>query len=1147
MGDSDQKPGDQAAGRARPMLWQVVAICAAVAVLGAILYYGSELARETGFRDARAFRVLGEVGAQIQNLEDSRATLLASMPEIPDLPLCRSGETDSARAAPKPGHTAVTYREYVNHLDLSDAKFCTAPRPALPQVSGSAPAGPSKGTNAAPAAMAIADDVASTSCAGSATDMVAMSVSLQDKELILIHCQEGKIIVARESLDKATSQFVSQDFFDEVLLALPDGTVLGEFPLHDSAARDNVVHLHAAIADRINIINASALLRPPTATPEPKTADDSAAAVAPQRSKAARALDRGLGPLAFDSKVGDDSYHVYVLPSREPYRLRLADSIDDAAQGKPANYLYIVGLKRISLAEDVVHALWPSGLWIITLLISLNLVAWPLLSLAFGPAEESISPRKAVACVLGVLLVPAILTIAAASLWNTFELESWARVKAHAYLQSITNQLQAELLDGAAILASYRTTYRRFTQKCDTDLTPVLAATLTSCDSTDSRANAPLIGYRGDGGPRRACILQGAGDSCSTVRLGQQDTSVAGPRWSPFRTILAMDAGGERFGPVFSLFLNINVKPHLALADREYFQAVKRGQGWITQGASTASTPFVAQRLFNRGDASKALQLAVPLCDPSQSSDASDFCGVITGDMRMHSLITSISPPLLKYAVIDTNSGTVLFHSNDRRGLAENFFRESGENAALLAAIRSQHGHDFRGQYLGDPYHFFYLPVSSAPWGVVVFYSDKDLGDLPFRAGAAALVTYAGLFLTLLITLSCACWLVRLHRANAPGMRVLARRLWPRVPLPQWQRSIGSFRPWLWALGALLAATLFGWPPSLAAVICLLAMAVSAFSAVRLRPMRENELPWRTPARQYAESIVVVLTAVSVVPAYFLFSQFERLQLDALIRDGLIQSGYQLQARYDLIQQDLRRWIPPDGQEWTGHEPQFPDTWTLILHPDLGMSRTDRVIPVSTDLSITPLNRADASRPPVPRTLNPVERTVWLATVDSIDQQRRIALFDSPMPEADAATGIRCGTTTDGNSEKCIMRMPDGTPVALQTTAAERGLLIRQDFEWKWSRIMGILAALLGVGLGTSYVARLFTQRLIGLSASYFLHRHESDQEPCPYDAAAFAIVWRELEHAERLALYQIASGQLINPRNAVRGGTSPRGGSHTA
>ena len=249
------------------------------------------------------------------------------------------------------------------------------------------------------------------------------------------------------------------------------------------------------------------------------------------------------------------------------------------------------------------------------------------------------------------------------------------------------------------------------------------------------------------------------------------------------RTILALNGDGDRIGPVFTLFNNIHVRPNLALADREYFQALKQGQAWVTEG-SAARTQFVAQRLFNRGDASKALQIAVPLCDPAEVSDESRFCGIITGDLRMHGLIAAVAPPLLKFAVIDTATGTVLFHSNDRRGLAENFFRESGRDASLLAAIRSRHGHDFSGQYLGDPHHFFYLPVPDVPWGVVVFYADKDLGDLPFRAGTAALATFAGLFLTTLILLTGACWLIRIHQPNAPGLRELSRRLWPRVPLP---------------------------------------------------------------------------------------------------------------------------------------------------------------------------------------------------------------------------------------------------------------------------------------------------------------------------------------------------------------------------
>jgi len=1141
--------------RRRPTLWQVVTICVGVAILSAILYYSSATAREIAFKDERAFRVLDEVATQIRNLENSRATLLRSMPTIlaQVAPLCTddgSGEPRASQDFPE-WAAKILYSIYLARLDLPDARLCSSPTEKAGDVS-------------APSRLA---KVVIATCAHSGGE-VALSVSIPDNRLISILCQDKERIVAQESLEKATAQFVSQDFFDEALLALSDGTVVGEFPVHDPASRDNAVKLHSVIADRLNILNAKALFEPADASTvasasaigSTATAGSATSQTSLPSNASRRGPTQGLQPVAFDTKIGDESYHIYVLPFRQAYRLQLAENIDEAETNKAPNYLYVVGVHRITVADEIIHALWPFGLWVITLLIGLNLVAWPLLSLAFGPAEESISARKAVACALGVLVLPAILTVAAMSLWSMFELESWIRVKANAYAQELTRQLQRDIHDGAKILTSFRKAYKPFvpvqpyTERCQRDFRAELSKVFPSCDSAIADAHGPLIGFHEEGGPRFACLPgedSKHGSSCS-VRLGGQSA----PHWSQIRNILALDINGKQFGPVFTVFKSGQVKPGLDASDREYFQALKHGQARIAEDAEDPIA-FVAQRLFNRGDASKALQIAVPLCDSSQASDASNFCGLITGDLRMHSLIAAIDPPLLKFAVIDTSTGTVLFHSNDRRGLAENFFRESGRDPSLLAAINSERTEEFSGRYLGDPHHFFYVPVKDVPWGVIVFYSDKELGDLPFRAGTAALATYGGLFLGVMIVLLFARWLVQLFRPDFPSLLDLAKRLWPRLPLRDWHRDISRLRPSLWAVYILLVATLFGLPSVTAISLALVAMVVAALSGRIFRPSSERKSQ-RTAAQQHTECVAILLTAISVVPAYGLFGVFHRLQLDALIRDGLVQAAFQTQKRYDLIQQDLRRWIPPNGQEWVKGARQFPDPWRLVLEPDMGMSDSNQAVPSDLSIKSTCPDTEDSALGPQttnlagpsdfsskskcldpedkalgPEDINMLEHLVWLATVGSADQRRRIALLDEQKKQHVPRTDIRCGVDKRTSMESCVVRMADGTYMTLQTPAAQSGLLIQQDREWTAGRVLGIVAALIGVALGTSCIASLLTKRLFGLSACY-ASRQDTDPTACPYNTKNFKQEWKKLARPERLVLYQIASGHLANPRNEV-------------
>lgn len=118
----------------------------------------------------------------------------------------------------------------------------------------------------------------------------------------------------------------------------------------------------------------------------------------------------------------------------------------------------------------------------------------------------------------------------------------------------------------------------------------------------------------------------------------------------------------------------------------------------------------------------------------------------------MYGLTASVAPLLLRFAIVDSGSGAVLFHSNDSRSLVENFFVETENNRELREKLRRRtarrDSHQpwleelSSGRYLGEPHRFYARPVIGVPWSLVVFYSTKELGDVSFQAGVGALVTY---------------------------------------------------------------------------------------------------------------------------------------------------------------------------------------------------------------------------------------------------------------------------------------------------------------------------------------------------------------------------------------------------------------------
>jgi hypothetical protein len=1101
------------------------------AVLIGVVHYSLTFRHQSTFEDERAFRVLEELVAQIRNLESSRATLLGSLPPaIPDIaPLCTRPTQIRTIDGVLRKDAERYYTGYVGHLDFTNTELCAVPQTPTPGVTTETTTAAQ--TNSKPTVdsansqsqdqtpvtqSADIGELVDSLCARAHSGSVSFNVNVRDDRLTTVSCGEKTNLVLRESLERAINKFISQDFFDESVLTLADGTVVGEFPMRSTTAPDNTVILHRAIADRLNMISAGAVLQPPPPADNSTNATDPASAGASGKAQAPH-----LQPFAWSTTIAEQPYRVSVLPFNAPYRVTFT-----GVKESEKDHLYLIGLHRSDSPREILHALWPTGLWAAVLLISLSLFAWPLISLAFGPAEESISVGRALGCVAGLILIPALLIIAAASMWSDLELQSWMRVNAKNYARQISSQLRQDLVDGGTILTSLRPIYRSpsLAPRCDRTPEQTIQGTAVrkSCIAWETGKPA-LFGYNSQQ-PIAACATTEirAADGCDDMQLFPASEVPVESRWSPFRSILAVNENGERKGPALSPFGAMYVSPAAKIPDREYFQALKAGQGWMVEISESESLPIVAQRLYNKGDAAKALQLAVPLCDPLDSSEKSRFCGIITGDIRMHGLTSPVSPPLLKFAVIDTATGTVIFSSTDTRSLSENFFRESENDPALLAVINSHHEADFVGRYLGEPQRFYYTPIRNVPWGVLVFYSRKELADLPFRAGSAALSSYVGLLLAVAFLVGVVWWLCLLVVPTFPRPLALLKRVWPRPSLTKYYARLSRFRPFAWGVLVLLLGMLFSLSAVTTFVSSLVAMAAAGYAGLAIRPDRPTN---GTPAQQYSQCLLTVVTAVSILPAYALFVGFYQLQYDALIRDGLVENAAQVQSRYDAVHEELRRLLPPDGRGWKDSVVSTPSLWSLSLCPNIGMSDVEDDSPILTQISLFPPS-TNALRPRLP-TLQ--QRLVWEWTADSPEQQRRFAITMEPLTAPESAD-MQCGVDDESQKDTCVVRMSDGSRLQFKSSAQLKGALLANELEWEWPRMAAIIAAVLFAAMGTYFFSWLVTTRLLGLTDKL---TQLSTLAVCPESPAKrFPEKWKLLKDSERLALYQLARRELINPRN---------------
>jgi hypothetical protein len=363
----------------------------------------------------------------------------------------------------------------------------------------------------------------------------------------------------------------------------------------------------------------------------------------------------------------------------------------------------------------------------------------------------------------------------------------------------------------------------------------------------------------------------------------------------------------------------------------------------------------------------------------------------------------------------------------------------------------------------------------------------------------------------------------------------------------------------------------------LVALAVLVGMALLGFAQPKW-----DENPHQLSAESaFAEALGCVLVVASILPTFALFMLFHRLQLNGVLRDGLVRAGSQTVQRHDLIQSDLQHWLPPGDP--TPADPVYldgivyPDAWVLTCHPDLGTRETQSML---GDLSLSihtpvPAKNCTPSTPIPPRDegsagyANSFEYRLWEAVAEAPEQHRRLEFLRGGAPDHPAPAGrpkapdaqddldvrgdaIQCYSAVSTHDvgaqgadkqaaksrglsyEICKLSLTDGNEISVMAPSARFGYLLHlqpkdQD---RGLALLGLLASFTAVWLALSIVTRLLSRRLFGLATSYAAPEKTvasvESQAPCPNEDT-FKRKWRALSHPEQLLLYQLARGQIPN------------------
>lgn len=853
MADAASEVRSAPPNTAKPSRWvPLIVSTLAVVVVAGVAYYGMQYLRTSTFSDERAFRVLREMIGQFGNFQAT----VAGMGSLVEASKGKSRLEGVALQGEWP------------------LEFVSCPK---------------DGSGNANASFEI--DLSSASRTFSMT--MGCPRPLPGKA-------NRDALTARlsDSLSRQLPVFVSQQFFETVVLASSDGAILARIPLRD--ARRSGKQWAEAGTEHLVFANAGDLLQSAMSG-----RSESSTPGTPSKAQTSDAKDIAQYPVVHGATIAGESFRIFVQPFEPAY------PVVTGAQRVRQSHLYLVGVKRQDTLRSLLDSMGASGTLFITLTALLVVLAWPLASLRFSAPQEPIGATQVFAAAISLLLIPAVIAVACFSIWSHHRLVLWADQAAEIYARDVESTLLVELSAGARTLD---------------DLAAQYAGRLDIIrDNFVMDGDSSYVRKRRENGlpvaDPPACMEPSSCDF-QFRRPESSDESLAA-QWSTMRVVAPLNLQGRSAGLTLNMFGG-DAPQMLELPDREYFKAILQGEEWNpgelwSQAAVRQSHLPVhgvfAQRLFNRSDGARVLQIAVPIHERIvPRSGQSRRLGVLTADTQAYGLTASVRPPLLRFAVIESDSGVVLFHSDDSRSLAENLLVETERNQSLREAMYKRASRyslgaiglqdHFTGRYLGQAHHFHYRPIAGVPWGIVIFYPSEGIADSVLQTAVATLATTfvfaaLGVFvLTVIIVLL----------PGRPDLDLLAL-VWPRW---EWRERYRALAPCV-AIAALAAALLVvvHLRSNVAAAVLVIAIAVATGGVITAVWSRMRRPGRSIDVRSYEKHYVCCLTGaicmLCVAPVIWLACDYHDTSVAALIRDELRQSADDANARQQLIARDLGR------------------------------------------------------------------------------------------------------------------------------------------------------------------------------------------------------------------------------------------------
>lgn len=563
-------------------------------------------------------------------------------------------------------------------------------------------------------------------------------------------------------------------------------------------------------------------------------------------------LEFGAASTRVERQIGGVTYRIFLQPFHLDFEHRGADVVHGKGLQAQGNQRWMAcGLVRYDRLLSASLTTSPVMLLILMSIFPLGLVSWPFLKNWLISPRQRFVKSDLVGLVVATFLGSALLTLLLFDLIFLFHLEAEFDQQLESLAEATEKGFFAEITaayDQMKALARKSASGEPWTnQRVATDRK-------LSSNTKHSWIESPedLAEFLSDESNRKLI---------STYPL--------------FQTASLIEDTGQQSS---KLPLNVAQRLPIVVKSREYFQCAKqrayftlprrsihpggeRGKAKDSHPEKKAPIELCIQSIISSTAGGNQAALAARTCDLAESCNSSAPVATSPPVLAMTTRLTSIAhatlPSGFGLAVLDTN-GRVMFHSDGRRNLTENFLEASGGNSELEALLQHRRAGNLTLSYWGQRHRAFIQPLDGLPWALITFRGTQEM------RGRNLEVFYDFLNPFLVYTLVLVLLVMGLLKWR--GRRFL-RSLWPDPRrLPAYRFMVSAAPP----VAVLAAWAVHAGRPWIM-IFVVLAVIVVIGATLMLKPHTgDGESPERFPRdsvwRSRLPVVVSIISALAVVP-----------------------------------------------------------------------------------------------------------------------------------------------------------------------------------------------------------------------------------------------------------------------------------------